>query len=240
MKRLRLSVWRAWGGAGALLLASSCGLTTEGADLYEIIEESDASVDDDHDSGVSRDAASGGKDAAADTGDLPDVDAGADGDAVDAHLDAETDADTDDDADTDADTDEDADADLDGGDLDVTTPPDDADAEEPLPDAGVPDSGSLCCEGDPNVFSGQTAFFTVPNKCGNFDYNCDGVEQKELGLGKACSRPFWENRCDAPQIGFKDKVPECGKPGIKFVGCTGRTWNAGCNSVEEAVLQGCR
>jgi len=195
------------GSALASALAFGCGLATEGAETWEVIEEHDASVDDE-DAGGKRDAGGGGS-----------KDAGSSGDSSDAAPG--------DDAGPDGADEEDAAPGDDGGDPG---------------DGGVSngDSGSLCCEGDPDVFPGQTAFFTKPNKCGNYDYDCDGVETKELGIGKACSRPAWSNGCNAPTIGFKDKIPECGDPGIKFVGCTARTLTGGCSSVEEAVLQGCR
>lgn len=258
MRTLRLSVW-AWGGAWLLALGSGCGLATEGAEFFEVIDEGDASIADIEDSGARRDAASGTKDAGVDSGDKPVTDGG----AGDASLEGGSDAD----AEADSGLDGGSDAELDGGDdLDAATPPDDAsDGNTPIPDAGEPDAppgpcvigtdpcdkdcdgarntacgGDDCCDGDPNVYPGQQGFFTSKNACGDFDYNCDGDEQKELGLGQACSRPAFQNRCDPHTEGFKGKVPECGLPGIKFIGCTGRTWNGGCESVEEAVIQGCR
>jgi len=170
------------GSALASALAFGCGLATEGAETWEVIEERDAG------GGGSKDAGSSG-----------------DGDETGS----------------------------DGGTEQDAAPEDDGSASDG-------DPNDPCCSIDPNVFPGQTEFFTKPNKCGNYDYDCDGVETKELGIGKACSRPAWSNGCNAPTIGFKDKVPECGEPGIKFVDCTPRTWTGGCDSVEEAVLQGCR
>lgn len=236
-----------------MVLASSCGLASDGAEVFETFEESDGSVDDGNDGGARPDGSSdGGKDASPDSG----------GTVTDAGADADDGSDGSSDAGDDADAGDDTDA----GDDASTDDPDASDGSDSgtLPDAGEPDAsgpcvvgtdpcdmdcdgdlsiacgGDDCCDTDPNVFVGQTEFFEAKSACGSFDYNCDGAEEKELGLGKACSRPTWENRCDAPKIGFKGTIPECGKPGIKFVGCTGRTFTGGCGSVEEAVLQTCR
>lgn len=252
MQRLRLSLWKAWGGASVLALASSCGLATEGADIFDIVDDVDASIGDLQDSGTGREA--GAKDAGTDSGS-----------DVDGATDASPDVDLVLDGGSDADLDAEADGGDGGGEGDLDAAPDASDGEDPLPDAGDPDvdpgpcvpgadpcdldcdgsralacGGDDCCDSDSNVHPGQSAFFTTKNACGDFDYNCDGVEQKQLGLGKACSRPFWDNSCSPHQEGFKDNVPACGQPGIKFVGCTARTVTGGCNSKEEAALQACR
>ncbi len=45
--------------------------------------------------------------------------------------------------------------------------------------------GEDCCDTDNQVFPGQTAWFTQPNECGDFDYNCSGTEEKDRDY---CSR----------------------------------------------------
>ena len=40
--------------------------------------------------------------------------------------------------------------------------------------------GDDCDDTDPDVFPGQTAFFTAPRSDGSWDYDCDGVETLEL------------------------------------------------------------
>lgn len=244
-----------------LALASSCGLATEGVEFFDEIEGPDASIDDVIDSGAHLDASSGAKDGGTDSGDQPVLDAGKDVSTEDGSPDAETDAEPEADADldggSDADDEEDSgdEPDLDAGeDADATEPPD-ADADTPPGPCvvgadpcdkdcdgarAIACGGNDCCDTDPRVFVGQAAFFTVKNACGSFDYNCDGTEQKKLGLGKACSRPFWDNKCEPHQDGFKNKVPECGEPGIAFIGCTSRTFTGGCDSKEDAFLQACR
>jgi hypothetical protein len=41
-----------------------------------------------------------------------------------------------------------------------------------------------CCDLDANAYTGQTSFFQVANACGDFDYDCNGEEEKQTsGLG---------------------------------------------------------
>jgi hypothetical protein len=42
-----------------------------------------------------------------------------------------------------------------------------------------------CCDTDANAHPGQTMFFTVPDACGSFDYNCDGVDTPKVN-GVSC------------------------------------------------------
>jgi hypothetical protein len=37
-----------------------------------------------------------------------------------------------------------------------------------------------CCDLDSNAFKGQTAWFTMPDGCGNYDYDCSGLEEPQL------------------------------------------------------------
>jgi hypothetical protein len=48
--------------------------------------------------------------------------------------------------------------------------------------AGAPCFGDDCCDTDPNVYPGQTAYFTAPSQCGGFDYDCDGAATPQYGL----------------------------------------------------------
>jgi len=39
-----------------------------------------------------------------------------------------------------------------------------------------------CCDSDPRVFTGQTAYFSTPNACGTFSYNgCAGISKEVYG-----------------------------------------------------------
>jgi hypothetical protein len=48
--------------------------------------------------------------------------------------------------------------------------------------AGPPCYGDDCCDTDPNVHPGQTAYFTSPSQCGSYDYDCDGAATPEYGV----------------------------------------------------------
>ena len=48
--------------------------------------------------------------------------------------------------------------------------------------AGPPCFGDDCCDSDPDVHPGQTAYFTTPSQCGGFDYDCDSVATSEYGI----------------------------------------------------------
>lgn len=58
---------------------------------------------------------------------------------------------------------------------------------------GYVGNSSDCCDADGNAHPGQTAFFAVPDTCGNdqvpdgYDYNCDGVDTlQNANLGASC------------------------------------------------------
>jgi hypothetical protein len=42
------------------------------------------------------------------------------------------------------------------------------------PPSGYAVNPGDCCDSDANAHPGQASFFTVANKCGSYDYNCDG------------------------------------------------------------------
>ena len=47
---------------------------------------------------------------------------------------------------------------------------------------GPPCFGDDCCDSDPDVHPGQTAYFTTPSQCGGFDYDCDGAATPQYGV----------------------------------------------------------
>ena len=53
--------------------------------------------------------------------------------------------------------------------------------------AGYVTNNRDCCDKDANAKPGQTKYFTVANKCGSFDYNCDGSASHTKKLC-SCSR----------------------------------------------------
>jgi hypothetical protein len=70
--------------------------------------------------------------------------------------------------------------------------------------AGVPCLGDDCCDTDPMVHPGQTAYFASPGQCGGFDYDCDGTATPEYGVA-SCQ---W-NGLGCSGDGFVDSTP-CG------------------------------
>jgi hypothetical protein len=47
--------------------------------------------------------------------------------------------------------------------------------------AGYTSVGGDCCDTDGSAFPGQTAYFTVEDACGGWDYSCDGAIQGQNG-----------------------------------------------------------
>jgi hypothetical protein len=52
---------------------------------------------------------------------------------------------------------------------------------------GAPCGGTDCCDTDAKANPSQTMFFTMADKCGSFDYNCDGTETHEYSANLTCS-----------------------------------------------------
>lgn len=77
------------------------------------------------------------------------------------------------------------------------------------------------CTGDSNNYSGNPNWYTATNNCGSWDYNCDGVVDKEYltATGDAIfviCNPFDPSHCDE---GYTESpTPGCGEEG---------TWNTG-------------
>lgn len=212
------------GTALASALAGGCGLDSEGV-TFDVIEEHDVPAEED----AGRDAGGGGakdagpgKDASTDAGD-----AGPDDAEADAPEDAEVDG-------------GDEGGVPDGGDPDAGDP--DTGPEPCTPGADPCDldcdgfvakscGGDDCCDYDPDTHPGQTAFFSERNLCGNYDYDCDGNEQKRWGKG-GCQL-VWGS-CNET-VGFSGTVPECGKAGIFIHDCS---W--ACGDQTRAQDQECR
>jgi len=52
---------------------------------------------------------------------------------------------------------------------------------------GAPCNGTDCCDTDANANPGQMMYFPMPDKCGSFDYNCDGTFTSEYSANLTCS-----------------------------------------------------
>ena len=73
-----------------------------------------------------------------------------------------------------------------------------------------------CLDEDSNVFPGQENWFDVPNRAGDYDYNCDDRETpKDLAIGECTSIG-----CGAANEGWDGRIPACGEPERWLVACS--------------------
>jgi hypothetical protein len=63
--------------------------------------------------------------------------------------------------------------------------------------AGYVADDTDCCDSDANAHPGQTMYFSTPDACGNFDYNCDMVDTPEPGQFQAVNCTGFTISCDA-------------------------------------------
>jgi hypothetical protein len=52
---------------------------------------------------------------------------------------------------------------------------------------GAPCNGNDCCDTDANANPGQMNYFPTADKCGSFDYNCDGTPTPEFSANLSCT-----------------------------------------------------
>jgi len=90
-----------------------------------------------------------------------------------------------------------------------------------------------CCDSDANVRPTQAAYFSSASQCGGFDYDCNGVEQKELTVTGKCSGLL----CDYT-AGWSGSVPACGQTGNWLNGC--KTGFFTCDEQKISKTQMCR
>lgn len=97
------------------------------------------------------------------------------------------------------------------------------------PPSGYVADHTDCCDSDANAKPGQSAWFTTLDKCGSWDYDCDGgVEYEYSGTGcntisSGC--PY----CSYGTNVWSGSVPSCGNPG---------TWVTNCTSTSTACSPG--
>lgn len=61
--------------------------------------------------------------------------------------------------------------------------------------------GNDCADDDPSVFEGQRAFFGTPNAQGNYDYDCDGDEEKQrIDIVEACECDPSDGECEEEEV----------------------------------------
>jgi hypothetical protein len=136
------------------------------------------------------------------------------------------------DNDCDAATDEGCDDDLDGY----------CDSSMIVPDTFLPTvcpyGGDDCCDIDANVYYKQSSYFTDENSCGDWDYNCNGTEDKRWPYPASCS--VYMQGCESTQ-GFLPtggKLPGCGQAGDLLTSCLRQMTL--CRSVYTTTIQSCR
>lgn len=49
----------------------------------------------------------------------------------------------------------------------------------PMPPSGFAAAGGDCCDSDPGAKPSVVAYFTSRNRCGTFDWNCNGAEERQ-------------------------------------------------------------
>jgi hypothetical protein len=81
--------------------------------------------------------------------------------------------------------------------------------------AGYAERGGDCDDTDPKVHPGQTAYFTVKNKNGDFDYDCNDAEEPQHPTVVSCRRDA-AGACVGD--GWLVSTPFCGTSGT-FVTC---------------------
>lgn len=102
--------------------------------------------------------------------------------------------------------------------------------------------GTDCHDGDPKVFSKQTAYFTTAclpgGLAGPFDYNCSGVAELQYPSLYKCTRVG--TTCTIA-TGWSTSIPACGGSGTFVNSCTYNSFTGLCNigSTTAGKLQGC-
>jgi hypothetical protein len=91
--------------------------------------------------------------------------------------------------------------------------------------------GNDCCDTDVEAFPGQTAFFEQPDRCGSYDYDCDGKVTRQYGV-VSCQ---W-NVVACSGDGFRTAT-DCGAHAA-FASCSLGVFS--CNQAASTRAQACR
>lgn len=104
---------------------------------------------------------------------------------------------------------------------------------------GAPCNGNDCCDTDATANPSQTMFFPMPDKCGSFDYNCDGTATPEYSANLTCSgvpavKCFYDcptNPCTCAAMqcnyGYLGADPGCGNA-APYGTCTSNMLGTAC------------
>ncbi len=74
--------------------------------------------------------------------------------------------------------------------------------------------GDDCCDEDVNARPFQAVYFSTPNRCGDYDYNCSGREQRRWGSRGDCGF-----LCITDE-GWENTIPDCGQTAEWLYNCT--------------------
>jgi hypothetical protein len=98
---------------------------------------------------------------------------------------------------------------------------------------GLTCGGDDCCDGDPNVYPGQTTYFATPTACGGYDYDCDGIATTQYGLASCQSSVL---SCSGD--GF-NQITACGVE-ASFSVCASSALLSPCTASVGTLTQACR
>lgn len=84
--------------------------------------------------------------------------------------------------------------------------------------AGTVRNANDCDDADATAHPGVAEYFATPSIGGTFDYNCNGVLEKDTTLGVASCT--WNGSSCNYQYGFVNSIPACGAYGALSTGCT--------------------
>lgn len=100
-----------------------------------------------------------------------------------------------------------------------------------------------CCDIDTNVRPTQNSFFSLPNKCGNYEYNCDNkYEEKEITtVASSCKKKSAGFECYLETPGWKNAAPACGQKGQLHTDCSfAHPVGSSCNETQTSRTQRCK
>jgi len=116
----------------------------------------------------------------------------------------------------------------------------------------APCNGNDCCDTDGNANPSQTMFFGMPDKCGSFDYNCDGSATPYYSANLTCSGvgavkcfddcPTNQCNCGGMQcnLAYLGTDPGCGN-GAPFGTCVSNMLGTACvtQTMSQSQIQTC-
>ncbi|AKU92178.1 MopE-related protein [Vulgatibacter incomptus] len=97
-----------------------------------------------------------------------------------------------------------------------------------------------CCDSDPNAYPDSNTFRTGRNACGSFDWNCDGVEEKQnTAVSASCKYKVLACSLNG-NAGWEGAVPACGESQQWVYDCHYNVGGAHCDRDGYLRTQACR